>query len=100
MPIDIDISKVARLARIELTEEEIAAYGEQLEAILTAAEELQALPTEGIVPTAHALPSINAFRPDAVTPSLAREDILAEAPEVEGPYFVVPRILDDAEASS
>ena len=97
MPVDIDISKVARLARIALTEERLAEYGEQLTAILEAAEQVQALPTEGVEPTSHPLPFTNAFRADEVTGSLPREDVLAGAPETEDGYFRVPRILDEGD---
>ena len=99
MPVDIDISKVARLARISLTDEELEAYGEQLVAILEAAEQVQALPTDGVAPTSHPLPFTNAFRPDEVTGSLDRDAVLASAPEAEDGYFRVPRILDDGQES-
>ena len=99
MPADIDISKVARLARIDLSEEELALYGEQLVAILEAAAQVQALPTDGVEPTSHPLPFTNAFRPDVVTGSLDRDDVLAMAPQEENGYFRVPRILEDREES-
>ena len=99
MPVDIDISKVARLARIALSEEELAEYGDQLTAILEAAEQVQALPTDGVEPTSHPLPFTNAFRPDRVTGSLDRDDVLAGAPETEDGYFRVPRILDETNES-
>lgn len=96
MPIDIDIARVASLARIALTDDELAAYAAQLENILDHAERVQALPTEGVEPTSHPLPMVNAFRPDVVTGSLDRADALAEAPETEDGYFRVPRILDES----
>ena len=96
MPVDIDIAKVARLARLALTEEELRAYGSQLEDILEHAERVGALPTEGIPPTSHPLPMTNAFRPDEVGESLDRDEVLAQAPDSEGAYFKVPRILGDA----
>ena len=96
MPVEIDIARVAHLARIALTDEELAAYAAQLENILEHAERVQALPTEGVEPTSHPLPLVNAFRPDAVTGSLDRDDALAGAPDVEGGYFRVPRILDES----
>ena len=96
MPVEIDIARVAHLARIALTDEELATYAAQLENILEHAERVQALPTEGVEPTSHPLPVVNAFRPDEVTGSLAREDALAGAPEVENGYFRVPRILDES----
>ena len=96
MPVEIDIARVAHLARIALTDEELAAYAAQLENILEHAERVQALPTEGVEPTSHPLPVVNAFRPDEVTGSLDRDDALAGAPEVENGYFRVPRILDES----
>ncbi len=94
MPVDIDIAKVARLARIALSDEELELYGRQLGAILEHAERVQALPTEGVEPTSHPLPMTNAFRDDEVTGSLDRDVVLCQAPEAEGPYFRVPRILE------
>ena len=95
MPVDIDIAKVAKLARLALTDEELAAYETQLHDILEHAERVQALPTEGVEPTSHPLPVVNAFRPDVVTGSLDRDAALAGAPETENGYFRVPRILDE-----
>ncbi|OFW66336.1 MAG: hypothetical protein A2Z12_09845 [Actinobacteria bacterium RBG_16_68_21] len=95
MPVEIDIAKVARLARIGLTEEELAHYGEQLQGILEHAARVQALATDGVVPTAHPLPMVNALRADLVEPTLDREEVLAQAPDREGPYFRVPPFLED-----
>lgn len=97
MPVDIDISKVAKLARISLSEEALAHYGEQLEAILDHAGRVQALPTDGVEPTSHPLPMVNAFRPDEPDGrTLERDDALAMAPDTEDGFFRVPRILDEA----
>jgi aspartyl-tRNA(Asn)/glutamyl-tRNA(Gln) amidotransferase subunit C len=94
MPVDIDIAKVAALARIALTPEELEAYGRQLGDILEHAERVQALPTDDVPPTSHPIPMTNAFRPDEVTPSLDRAEILDQAPDAVDGYFRVPRILD------
>lgn len=96
MPVDIDIAKVAHLARIALSDEDLEMYGAQLGDILEHAERVQALPTDGVEPTSHPLPMVNAFRPDVVTSSLDRDEVLAQAPASEDGYFRVPRILDDA----
>ncbi len=96
MPVEIDIARVASLARIALTDDELAAYAEQLENILEHAERVQALPTEGVEPTSHPLPMVNAFRPDVVTGSLDRDEALAGAPDAENGYFRVPKILDES----
>lgn len=95
MPVEIDIAKVARLARIGLTPDELTHYGEQLQGILEHAALVQALPTEGVVPTAHPLPMVNAFRADEIEPTLDREEVLAQAPQRHGPYFRVPPFLED-----
>jgi aspartyl-tRNA(Asn)/glutamyl-tRNA(Gln) amidotransferase subunit C len=95
MPVDIDIAKVAHLARIALSDEDLEMYGAQLGDILEHAERVQALPTDGVEPTSHPLSMVNAFRPDVVTGSLDRDEVLAQAPASEDGYFRVPRILDD-----
>lgn len=95
MPIDIDIAKVAHLARIALSDEDLETYGSQLEDILEHAERVQALATDDVEPTSHPLPMVNAFRPDEVGPCLDREVVLAEAPDVHDGQFRVPRILGE-----
>ncbi len=96
MPIDIDIAKVARLARIGLDPEELERYGSQLGVILEHAARIQALELDGVPPTAHPLPMVNAHRPDEVRPSLDREEVLDQAPQREGSYFRVPPFLEEA----
>lgn len=95
MPVDIDIAKVADLARLALSAEELEAYGVQLQDILEHAERVQSLPTEGIDPTSHPLPMVNGFRPDEVTPCLDRDSFLDAAPDSEDGQFRVPRILGE-----
>jgi aspartyl-tRNA(Asn)/glutamyl-tRNA(Gln) amidotransferase subunit C len=97
MPVNIDIAKVAKLARVALSDEELELYGRQLGDILEHAELVQSLPTEGVPPTSHPLPMTNAFRSDEVTASLDRDEVLAQAPDHEDGYFRVPRILDDGD---
>jgi aspartyl-tRNA(Asn)/glutamyl-tRNA(Gln) amidotransferase subunit C len=93
MPVDIDIARVARLARIALSEDELATYGAQLQVILEHAERVQALPTEGVEPTSHPLPMVNGFREDEVGDCLEPDSFLSEAPDSEAGQFRVPRIL-------
>lgn len=95
MPVDIDIAKVARLARLALNEEELERYRRQCEVVLEHAALVQSLLTEGVPPTSHPLPRTNAFREDLVTGSLPREEVLSQAPDRDGDFFVVPRILDE-----
>jgi aspartyl-tRNA(Asn)/glutamyl-tRNA(Gln) amidotransferase subunit C len=99
MPVDIDIAKVAALARIALSPEELEEYGRQLGDILEHAERVQALATDDVPPTSHALDMTNAFRADEVTPSLDRDEILEQAPDAVDGFFRVPRIVDAGEES-
>ncbi len=94
MPIDIDISHVARLARLALDDEQLERYRRQLGVILEHAARVQALDTEGVEPTGHPLGFTNAFRDDQVRPSLERDVVLAEAPDHRDGYFVVPPALE------
>ncbi|MBV9647013.1 MAG: Asp-tRNA(Asn)/Glu-tRNA(Gln) amidotransferase subunit GatC [Candidatus Eremiobacteraeota bacterium] len=89
----IDIRYVAKLARIALTPDEIATYGAQLDNLLSHVAALERLPTGEVPPTAQVIPASNAERDDVVRPSLSREAVLAEAPNRQGPYFRVPRII-------
>lgn len=94
MPIDIDISHVARLARLDLSADDLEIYRSQLGVILEHAARVQAIDTAGVEPTAHPLDMTNTFRPDEVRPSLDRDEILAQAPEARDGYFVVPPALE------
>lgn len=94
MPIDIDIAHVARLARLDLTDEELEVYRAQLGVILDHAAKVQSLEGEPRVESAHPLGFVNAYRDDVVVPSLDREEVLAAAPETEDGYFVAPPALE------
>ena len=85
---------VAELARLALNEEELALYQGQLSAVLAYAERLQTLDTDAIPPTATVLPTRNIMRSDEPCPSMAREYILANAPEAEDGCFRVQAVLD------
>lgn len=91
-----DAAYVARLARIDLSEEELDLYAGQLAAVLDHAAQLSALRTEGVDPTAHPLPLRNVLREDVLCPSLSRDEVLAQAPAVEDGRFRVPPILGEA----
>lgn len=89
-----DVEHVAHLARLALSEEEKEAFTRQLNAILEAADKLRELDTEGVEPTAYAVPMQNVFREDRVHASLPREKVLANAPDPVDGYFRVPRIME------
>jgi aspartyl-tRNA(Asn)/glutamyl-tRNA(Gln) amidotransferase subunit C len=90
-----DAAYVARLARIDLTEEELDLYAGQLAVVLDHAAQVAALDTTGVEPTAHPLPLKNVFRDDVPVPSLDRDEVLSQAPAVEDDRFLVPRILGE-----
>lgn len=90
----LDIRAVARLARLELTEEEAARYGAQLTDLLRYVEQLREVDVTGIEPTAHALPRVNVTRPDVVQPSLPLEEVLRNAPARSQDLFRVPKIVE------
>ena len=86
------VRHVADLARLGLTDQEVAKMGEQLGAILNSIEKIQELDLEGVSPTANPLNLTNVFRPDEPRPELAREEALREAPDPVDGLFAVPRI--------
>lgn len=88
------VAHIAELARLALTEEELALYREQLSAVLEYAERFQELDTDAISPTATVLPLRSVMRPDEPGPSMARDDVLANAPEAAEGCFRVQAVLE------
>ena len=88
-----DVRQVARLARLELPEERLAAFTGQLESILDFVSHLQSINTDGIPPTTRAVEVVNVSREDTVAGTSVREALLDEAPQRQGDFFHVPRIL-------
>jgi aspartyl-tRNA(Asn)/glutamyl-tRNA(Gln) amidotransferase subunit C len=93
------VRKVAKLARLQLSDSEIEEFTGQLGAILGYVEKMNELDTEGVEPLAHCLPISNVFRADEVQPSLGTDRALANAPQRDGSFFKVPKILDDNSAA-
>ena len=90
------VRKVARLSRLELTEAEVEEFTGQLSAILDYMEKMNELDTTNVQPLAHCLPISNVFRADSVKESLGTEKTLANAPQRDGEFFKVPKILEDS----
>ena len=88
------VAQVATLARLALSETELEALTGQMGQILHYVEALDALNTDGIEPTAHAVPMENAFRDDALAPSLGVQKALQNAPEANDTAFSVPKVLE------
>jgi aspartyl-tRNA(Asn)/glutamyl-tRNA(Gln) amidotransferase subunit C len=89
------VEHVAKLARLDITEAEKEAFSRQLSAILTYMEQLNGFDTSGVEPTATILEQTNVVRDDVSRACLPVESALANAPEREGDFFAVPRILQD-----
>jgi aspartyl-tRNA(Asn)/glutamyl-tRNA(Gln) amidotransferase subunit C len=92
-----DVVHIAELAKLELTEAEIERMTGQLSAILEYAERLNQLDTESIAPTASVIPNQNVMRPDVITPSLTREQVLKNASDTDAnhEFLRVRAILED-----
>ena len=90
-----EVEHVARLARLELTEEEKGRMTAQLDAILGYMDTLNQLDTSQVEPTTTVIPMVGGMREDEVRPSLKQEEALANAPEREDVLFRVPRIIED-----
>ena len=88
-----DVRKVAKLARLDLEEAKITTYANQLERILDYVSHLESIDTEGVQPTTRAVEVVNVTRADAVETTEVRQELLNLAPQREGDFFRVPRIL-------
>ncbi len=89
-----EVLHVALLARLKLSDEEAETLSRDMESIIGFANKLNELDTEGVVPTAHAIPMSNAFREDVVKPSYDREAMLKNAPSAEDGGYTVPKVVE------
>ena len=95
MPEDTSkIAYVAHLARLHLTDAEMAKFSAQLQDILAYVAKLNELDVSNVEPTAHATPRSNVLRQDEVRPSIDREKVLRNAPVQERDLFIVPKIIE------
>ncbi len=92
-----EVQHVARLARLGLSQDEVARLQQQLSQILEAMRVIDRVDTSTIPPTAQVIPLHTVMRDDIVRPSLPVERVLANAPRREGDYFRVPAVLDGTE---
>ena len=87
-----DVKHVAKLARLELTEEEINKYSKQLGSILEYVEQMNEVDTTGVEPMPHPIPVYNVMREDVVKYEQTKDEMLANAPFEEDGFFRVPKI--------
>jgi len=90
-----DVSHVARLARLTLTDDELDLFTGQLAAVLDHARDVEALDVADVPPMSHPFPLVNVLRDDVVGPTVDRDEVLAQAPAVEDSRFRVPPILGE-----
>ena len=90
-----EVAKLAKLARIEMTDAELDALSSEFAVILGAVDKIQNAPLANVQPTSHPLPINNVTRPDVVVPSLTNEEALSGAPAQEEARFRVPQILGE-----
>ncbi len=89
-----EVEHVAKLARLELSEQEKEKLTDQLSNILTYVEKLNELDTKGVEPTSHVLDIKNVMREDIGAPSLPQERALANAPDKAAGHYKVPKIIE------
>ena len=87
------VRHIARLSRIEVSDDEIGPLARELASIVRYFDRLRELDTEGVEPLVHAVERQNVLAPDVPAPPLAVEDALANAPRQDGSFFLVPRIV-------
>ncbi len=91
-----DVAKVAALARLDLSPQELETYTAQLESVLEHFADVDALDLEGVAPMAQPYPLVNVLREDVVRPCLDRDEVLSMAPDAVDGRFCVPAILGEA----
>lgn len=88
-----DVTKIARLARLDLSEDKLDTFAGQMADILAHMDELGEADTEGVEPLYTPVEHVTRMRPDEVRKDFEREDILSNAPEADGSHFIVPKIV-------
>jgi aspartyl-tRNA(Asn)/glutamyl-tRNA(Gln) amidotransferase subunit C len=89
-----DVERIAHLARLNLNEQDIPAYTENLSSILNLVDEMQQINTDGVEPLAHPLDAVQRLRADEVTEFNQRDKLQAVAPAVEEGLFLVPKVIE------
>jgi aspartyl-tRNA(Asn)/glutamyl-tRNA(Gln) amidotransferase subunit C len=91
------VRHVAKLARLALDEQQLQRFAPQLESILEYVAQISEVDVSGVEPLAHALPLSNVLREDVIGPSLPLEKVLQNAPDTDGPFFKVPKVIGGGE---
>jgi aspartyl-tRNA(Asn)/glutamyl-tRNA(Gln) amidotransferase subunit C len=94
MSADLDVRKTALLARVQLSEDEVAKFQAQLSQVLAHVERLRQVDVSGVEPTAHANAVFNVFRVDEERPGMSTAEALANAPRAANQLFMVPKVIE------
>jgi len=89
-----EVRRIAELARLRLTEEEVSAMQSQMSRILDYMDKLNEIDTTGVPPMSHVLDLVNVLRADHLESRISREEGLKNAPDTDGTYFRVPKVID------
>ena len=103
MPEKITIDQVrhvAKLARLAIPEDRLPRYASELDKILGYVDKLREVDVSGVEPTAHPLPLTNVLREDVIGPMFSTEQVLANAPDRDDPFFKVPKVIGGDEDSA
>jgi aspartyl-tRNA(Asn)/glutamyl-tRNA(Gln) amidotransferase subunit C len=90
---------VAKLARLAIPDEQLPRFTEQLESILEYVAQLKEVDVSAVEPMAHAVRLTNVLREDVVQPALPTEVVLQNAPDTDGPFFKVPKVIGDDDSA-
>lgn len=93
------VRHVAKLARLAIPDEQLPRFTEQLESILEYVEQIKQADVTGVEPMAHAVRLTNVLRADVPQPALSTEQVLANAPDTDGPFFKVPKVIGDDDSA-
>jgi aspartyl-tRNA(Asn)/glutamyl-tRNA(Gln) amidotransferase subunit C len=95
-----DVRHVAKLARLDLDQTHLHTFTTQLESILEYVAKIEAVDVTDVTPMAHAVPLVNVLREDVAQPALPVDKVLQNAPETDGPFFKVPKVIGGDEDSA
>ncbi len=93
---DLDVAYIARLARLELTEEETVTFSKQLEHVLAYCDKIKNVDVKGVEPMSHAWPMVNVWGEDIAGGCFSQEEALLNAPEQRDQQFVVPQVVEQS----
>jgi aspartyl-tRNA(Asn)/glutamyl-tRNA(Gln) amidotransferase subunit C len=93
------VKHVAKLSRLWLSDAELQKFGQQLGSILGYVEQINQARIEGVEPMAHAVRLTNVLREDIAAPALPTDAVLANAPDTDGPFFKVPKVIGEDDSA-